>query len=58
MKHSKFIYLLEEIISCVSDAFKIEIIRKNGGYISHHDHKFYNSQKNVKTVWKERHEFL
>ncbi len=58
MKHPKFIYLLDEIISFVSDAFKIEIIRKNGGYVSHHDHKFYNSQKNVKTVSKERHEFL
>ena len=58
MKHAKFIYLLDEIISFVSAAFKIEIIRKNGGYLSHHDHKFYNSQKNDKTVSKERREFL
>ena len=58
MKHAKFICALDEIISFASAAFKIEIIRKNGGYLSHHDHKFYNSQKNVETVSKERHEFL
>ena len=58
MKHAKFICVLEEIISLTSDAFKIEIIRKNVGYVSPHDHKFYNSQKNVKRVSKERHGFL
>ena len=49
---------MAEIISFVSDAFKIKIVRKNGGYISHHEHKFYNSQENIKTVSKERGEFL
>jgi len=58
MKHPKFIYLLDEIISFVSGAFKIEIIRKNGGHPSHKFYKIYNSQKNVKTVSKERHEFI
>ena len=58
MKHAKFIYLEDEIISFVSGAFKIEIIRKNGGHPSHKFYKFYNSQKNVKTVSKERHEFI
>ena len=57
MKHAKCICVLEEIISLTSDAFKIEIIRKNGGYVSP-DNKFYNSQKNVKTVSKERHGYL
>ena len=58
MKHPKFIYLLDEIISFVSGAFKIEIIRENGGHPSYKFYKIYNSQKNVKTVSAERHEFI
>ena len=58
MKHPKCIYLLAEIISFVSDAFKIEIIRKNGGHLSHKFYKIYNSENNVKTVSKERHKFV
>ena len=58
MKHAKFVCVLEEIISLTSDAFKIEIIRKNGGYVSPLNNKFYNPQKNVKTVSKEMHGFL